>query len=198
MMVFNQNKRGREFLHLIGMIVFWCAIKHSSIWVSMHNHAGYTVSQKAKEKNKIIEFLLGFFVTADLEFLPSQSGPISWKLTCALKEKETQQALKGRKSRNRRNSLYLHAPHNDSAFRSWGTETAASLTHRKWSSCSLWQECLIFLFSVYRCSWNHIFTQTIKRQNLFSQYDISPDFSCFRWVRIINHHQPLGWLWYRI
>lgn len=62
---------------------FWSHYKVTNTWVCVCTHAKkhpcllfYLHSHKKK--------ITGLHVRADKEFLPSQSGPISWKLTCAL------------------------------------------------------------------------------------------------------------------
>lgn len=63
---------------------FWSQQEATNTWVCVCTHPQkqprLLLCLHSHKKKKII----GLHVRADQEFLPSQSGPISWKLTCAL------------------------------------------------------------------------------------------------------------------
>ena len=86
---YKNNRISGELLHpkdKTYLLISVTGEKHLS--VRLHTRSKTTMfaslsaqqQQQKKEKRKYI----GLHVRADQEFLPSQSGPISWKLTCAL------------------------------------------------------------------------------------------------------------------
>lgn len=86
------------------MCVCVCVRKKQTLWLlCLHSHT-----------HKII----GLHVRVDQEFLPSQSGPIRWKLTCALTPLgESQRAWK-HQVREKKNSHWLRMLLNAAASRS--------------------------------------------------------------------------------
>lgn len=143
-----QKKTGK--VEIVLKFPSWCGTKCLSVSVCTISISVCTITIKEK-KNKIV----GLFVAADQELLPSQSRPISWRLTCALRQKVNQQAPKCTKSGKTQTTLF-----NPHCFASGPAEhperdTATEMREDYFS---------FFLHSVHMCLFLMIFTWTVSRK----------------------------------